>query len=185
MRSKLRSSTSVALRYGGATVASALTGLCSDLFFRLTGISRLSSIFLAGVLLSAFLFGSGPGYLASGLCFILYLWLVDPRYKFEFGSTEDFDTLMVFLAVSVLIGLLIGRKRRRGLGARTGRGHRRPARRHPRLRRRHGRGADPRRAGPKAGGDVARRGLRPAGARGPNLAAGPHGPGPRHRIARH
>lgn len=99
------------LRYLGAVAVVAAAGLCSDLLYRITHSSRLSSTFLGGVLLAAFLFGSGPGYLAAALSFVVYLWMVDPRYTFAFGSAEDFDTLMVFLAVSLLTGLLIGRMR--------------------------------------------------------------------------
>lgn len=111
MNFRLKWSGRRAWRYGGATLVVALSGVCSDIFFRLTGTHRLSSIFLAGVLVAAFLFGTGPGYLASALAFVTYMWIVDPRYTFAFGSAEDFDTLMVFLAVSMLIGMLIGRIR--------------------------------------------------------------------------
>lgn len=98
-------------RYGAAALVVAASSVMAELFFRLSGSSHLASIFLLGVLLCAFLLGSGPAYFASGLGFVVYLYLVDPRYKFEFGSAEDFDTLIVFLAVAVLIGLLTGRVR--------------------------------------------------------------------------
>jgi two-component system sensor histidine kinase KdpD len=83
----------------------------AELFYRITGSDRLSSIFLAGVLLSAFLLGSGPAYAAAALAFVVYLFQVDPRFQFSFGGAEDFNVLMMFLAVAALTGLLTGRMR--------------------------------------------------------------------------
>ncbi|WP_293482877.1 ATP-binding protein [Phenylobacterium sp.] len=99
------------LRYAAvAPIIAAATGI-AELFYRLTGSDRLSGIFLAGVLLAAFLLGSGPAYVAAGLAFVVYFYWVDPRFQFTFGSPEDFNVLMVFLAVSTLTGLLTGRVR--------------------------------------------------------------------------
>lgn len=99
------------LRYAAvAPIVLGATGV-AEVFYRITGSDRLSGIFLAGVLLAAFLLGSGPAYLAAGAAFVVYLFWVDPRFQFTFGSPEDFNVLMVFLAVSVLTGLLTGRVR--------------------------------------------------------------------------
>lgn len=100
-----------ALRYLAVLPIVALTTGVAEIFYRLTGSDRLSAIFLAGVLLSAFLLGSGPAYAAAGLAFVVYFYWVDPRFSFTFGSPEDFNILMVFLAVSTLTGLLTGRVR--------------------------------------------------------------------------
>ncbi|MCR5875080.1 ATP-binding protein [Phenylobacterium sp. J426] len=94
------------------------TGL-AELFYRITGSDRLSAIFLAGVLLSAFLLGSGPAYVSAALAFLVYLFLVNPRFQFSFGGAEDFNVMMMFLAVSVLIGLLTGRMRDEAARARA------------------------------------------------------------------
>ncbi len=100
-----------ALRYlAVAPIVGGVT-LVAEVFFRLTGSDRLSSIFLAGVLISAFLLGSGPAYVAAGLAFLIYLFQVNPRFQFSFGSPDDFNVLMLFLVVSGLIGLLTGRAR--------------------------------------------------------------------------
>lgn len=99
------------LRYGAILPILILTTGVAELFYRLTGTDRLSSIFIGGVLLAAFLLGSGPAYLAAVLSFGIYMFLVDPRFQFTFGSADDFNVLMVFLAVSSLAGLLTGRVR--------------------------------------------------------------------------
>jgi two-component system sensor histidine kinase KdpD len=100
-----------ALRYGAVIPIVGLATGIAELFYRFTGSDRLSSIFIGGVLLAAFLLGSGPAYFASGLAFLVYMFLVDPRFQFTFGSADDFNVLMVFLAVSALTGLLTGRVR--------------------------------------------------------------------------
>ena len=100
-----------ALRYAAVLPIVALVTAIAEVTYRLTGSDRLSSIFIAGVLLAAFLLGSGPAYLAAGLAFGVYFFLVDPRFQFTFGSPDDFNVLMMFLAVSALVGLLTGRVR--------------------------------------------------------------------------
>lgn len=109
--SRLRVMLRQALRYLAVVPIVALATAVAEVFYRITGSDRLSSIFLAGVLLAAFLLGSGPAYLAAGLAFVVYFFWVDPRFAFTFGSPEDFNILMVFLAVAVLTGLLTGRVR--------------------------------------------------------------------------
>jgi Osmosensitive K+ channel histidine kinase len=99
------------LRYAAVLPIVALTSGVAEVFYRLTGSARLSSIFLAGVLLAAFLLGSGPAYLAAALAFLVYMFQVDPRFQLSFGGAEDFNVLMLFLAVAGLTGLLIGRMR--------------------------------------------------------------------------
>lgn len=107
----MKSIAKTALRYVIAALFVVTSTILAEVFYRLTGSSRLSMIFLAGVLLSAFVLGSGPAYFASGLAFLVYMFLVDPRYQFAFGSADDFNALFVFLAVAVLTGNLTGRVR--------------------------------------------------------------------------
>lgn len=109
--SRLRGMLRQALRYGAVVPVIAGSTLVAELFYRITGSDRLSSIFIAGVLLAAFLLGSGPAYVAAILAFTVYLFLVDPRFQFTFGSADDFNVLMMFLVVSGLTGLLTGRVR--------------------------------------------------------------------------
>lgn len=100
-----------ALRYAAVVPVVGAATAVAELFYQITGSDRLSSIFLAGVLLAAFLLGSGPAYVAAALAFVVYLFLVNPRFEFTFGGAEDFNVLMVFLAVAGLTGLVTGRMR--------------------------------------------------------------------------
>ncbi len=109
--SRLRRALRLALRYAAVFPIVGLTTGVAELVYRLTGSDRLSSIFIAGVLLAAFLLGSGPAYLAAAAAFLVYFFLVDPRFQFTFGSADDFNVLMMFLAVAGLTGLLTGRVR--------------------------------------------------------------------------
>jgi len=99
------------LRYVAAALIVAASTAAAEVFFRMTGSSRITSIFLASVLVSAFLLGSGPGFLAAGLSFVIYLYLVDPPYQLSFGSPDDFNSLILYLAAAVLTCLLAGRVR--------------------------------------------------------------------------
>jgi two-component system sensor histidine kinase KdpD len=110
-RPNLHRSLRFAARYLLAVLVVALCSVAADIFFRITGSDRLTAIFLAGVLLTAFVAGSGPAYFASAMAFASYMFLVDPRYQWSFGSPEDFNTLAVFLVVALLVGTLTGRAR--------------------------------------------------------------------------
>lgn len=99
------------LRYAGAVAIVAAASLLADTFSRLTGTSRLTSIFLSSVLLAAFYLGVGPGYLAAATALVAHLYLVDPPYKFSLGSIDEMNALLLFTAASVLTCLLAGRVR--------------------------------------------------------------------------
>jgi two-component system sensor histidine kinase KdpD len=104
---------------GSLGIVVASTALAEALY-RATGSTRLSMIFLAGVLVSAVLFGSGPAYVAAGAAFAVYnFYLVDPRFTFSMGSPEDVLTLAVFLIVAMLTGNLAGRIRDEAARAKT------------------------------------------------------------------
>src|SRR4051812_36188771 len=81
------------LRYVGALAIVAAASIVADVFSRLTGTSRLTSIFLSSVLLAAFYLGIGPGYLAAAAALVAHLYLVDPPYKFSLGSIEEMNAL--------------------------------------------------------------------------------------------
>ncbi|MBU2362984.1 MAG: DUF4118 domain-containing protein, partial [Alphaproteobacteria bacterium] len=99
------------VRYAAAAGLVALSTVAAELLFRLTESPRLSMAFLGGVLVAAYLLGSGPAYFAAGLAFLVYnFYLVEPRFTFSFES-EDALTLAVFLAVAMLTGNLTGRVR--------------------------------------------------------------------------
>jgi len=89
----------------------AATGL-SELLFRLFDTTRLSMVFLAGVLMTAVTQGAYPAYFAALLAFAIYnVYLVEPRFTFTFDSPEDVLVLLTFLAVAMLTGGLTGRLR--------------------------------------------------------------------------
>lgn len=98
-------------RYAAAAGMVALSTGLAEVLYRLTASSRLSMAFLGGVLVAAYLLGSGPAYFAAALAFLVYnFYLVEPRFTFSFES-EDLLTLAVFLAVAMLTGNLTGRVR--------------------------------------------------------------------------
>jgi len=109
----------VLLRYAAAALIVAASTAAAEVFFRMTGSSRITSIFLASVLVSAFLLGSGPGFLAAGLSFVVYLYLVEPPYQLSFGSPEEFNSLILYLAAAVLTCLLAGRVRDEAVAAKA------------------------------------------------------------------
>lgn len=98
--------------YGVALVfILAATGV-SELLYRVFDTTRLSMVFLAGVLATAVTQGAYPGYFAALVAFAIYnVYLVEPRFTFRFASPEDVLVLLVFLAVAMLTGGLAGRLR--------------------------------------------------------------------------
>lgn len=111
MTSRPRPHVGVLLRYLGALAIVAGASVTADVFSRLTGTSRLTSIFLSSVLLAAFYLGVGPGYVAAAGALVAHLYLVDPPYKFSLGSIEEMNALLLFTIASTLICLLAGRVR--------------------------------------------------------------------------
>ena len=108
------------VRYGAALVIVLAAASLAQLLFELTNDTRLSMVFLSGVLIAAVLFGSGPGYLAALVAFLIYNYdLVDPRFTLSLGTTEDFVTLIGFLAVATLTGNLTTRIRSEAARARA------------------------------------------------------------------
>lgn len=99
-------------RYGAALALVAASTAAAEALYRLTATTRLSMVFLAGVLLAAFLLGSGPAYFAAAVAFLVYnFYLVEPRFTIELTTPEELLTLLVFLAVAMLTGNLTGRVR--------------------------------------------------------------------------
>jgi K+-sensing histidine kinase KdpD len=99
-------------RYPAAFGVVVTATLTAELLYRTLETTRLSMIFLAGVVISAVWLGSGPAFFAAALAFIIYnFYLVDPRFTVQFASAEDFIVLAVFLVVAMLTGGLAGRVR--------------------------------------------------------------------------
>ena len=98
--------------YGVALVYTLIATGAAELLYRLFDTTRLSTVFLAGVLLTAVTQGAYPGYFAALLAFAIYnVYLVEPRFTFQFASPEDVLVLLTFLAVAMLTGGLTGRLR--------------------------------------------------------------------------
>lgn len=92
-------------------VVVASTGI-AEMLYRTLETTRLSMIFLAGVLVAAVWLGSGPAYFAAGLAFLIYnFYLCEPRFTLVFAGPEDVIVLTVFLIVAMLTGGLAGRVR--------------------------------------------------------------------------
>jgi K+-sensing histidine kinase KdpD len=99
-------------RYLGAIAVVLASTAISEALYRVLGTTRVSMIFLAGVLIAAVRWGSGPAYLSAIAAFVVYnFYLVEPRFTLQFASAEDVLVLIVFFAVAVLTGNLAGRVR--------------------------------------------------------------------------
>ena len=112
MRSPQLTDVKGAWRYLAALGVVMAATLVAELLYRVLETTRLSMIFLAGVLVAAVWLGSGPAYLAAAAAFLIYnFYLVDPRFTLPFGSPEEAIVLVVFLIVAMLTGSLAGRVR--------------------------------------------------------------------------
>jgi two-component system sensor histidine kinase KdpD len=99
-------------RYAMALCVVAGSTLLAQALFMLTGSNRLGGAFLVGVLFTSYLLGSGPGYMAAAVSFVIYnLYagngrLIAPSYR-----PEDILVLLTFPTVALLMGNLTGRVR--------------------------------------------------------------------------
>jgi len=73
---------------------------------------NLSMLFLTAVLFSGMLFGTRAAVIASFLSFATYnFFFIEPIYTFTVAQPQELFALLIFLAVSVLVGSLAGRVR--------------------------------------------------------------------------
>lgn len=99
-------------RYAAAFGTVVVSALVAELLYRSLDTTRLSMVFLAGVVVAAVWLGSGPAYFAALTAYGVYnFYLVDPRFTIQFVTAEDFIVLTVFLIVAMLTGGLAGRVR--------------------------------------------------------------------------
>ena len=109
-RAWLRRSRSAVWRYTLAALYVAAASGVAELLTRAFGITRLSMIFLAAVLLAAVTLGTGPAFIAAAVAFSTYnFYLVEPRFTLGLSSGEDVIVLLTFLVVALLTGGLAGR----------------------------------------------------------------------------
>nr|MEA2798364.1 two-component system, OmpR family, sensor histidine kinase KdpD [Phenylobacterium sp.] len=99
-------------RYG---VALAIVALCTggaELLYKLTDSNRVAGVFLVGVLVTSYLVGSGPGYLAAISSFLIYnLYVTTNQFSLASYRAEDVLVLLTFPTVAMLMGNLTGRVR--------------------------------------------------------------------------
>jgi len=99
-------------RYAAAFGIIGAATLVSEALYRVFDTTRLSMVFLAGILVTAVTLGANPAYFAAAIAFFIYnFYLVEPRFTFQLVSAEDVIVLIVFLGVAMLTGGLAGRIR--------------------------------------------------------------------------
>ncbi|HEY2356204.1 MAG TPA: ATP-binding protein, partial [Phenylobacterium sp.] len=98
-------------RYAVALGIVALSWGAAELLHALTGSPRIGGAFLVGVLVTSYLVGSGPGYLAALSSFLIYNLYVSATFNPAHYRAEDILVLVTFPVVAVLMGNLTGRVR--------------------------------------------------------------------------
>lgn len=99
-------------RYGVALLVVALSTGAAQLLYELTGSNRIGGAFLIGVLVTSYLVGSGPGYAAAIVSFLIYnLYVASPQFSLASYTAEDVLVLLTFPTVAFLMGNLTGRLR--------------------------------------------------------------------------
>jgi two-component system sensor histidine kinase KdpD len=107
-------------RYAVSVAIVAASCLIADILATRLGITRISVVFLAAVVLVASWHGAYIGVFAALLAFAGYnFFLTEPRFTFQFAGAEDVLTLTVFLAVALATGVLAGRVRDEGRRSRA------------------------------------------------------------------
>ena len=102
----MKSSRALALRYAAAVVSSALALLLTMALPGEEVQRRLSALFFAAVMLSAFYGGLGPGLLATVLGTLSIAYFLTPPYYTLALRIEDLVRLAVFFVVALVISYL-------------------------------------------------------------------------------
>ena len=99
-------------RYAVAAGVVLASWTAAEALYKLTGSNRIGGAFLVGVLVTSYLVGSGPGYLAAITSFVIYNFYVgNGHFGFALYSAEDYLVLSSFPVVAMLMGNLTGRVR--------------------------------------------------------------------------
>src|SRR5579859_2158346 len=100
-------------RYGFAVAQLALSTLGAELLVKLTGSgNRVGGAFLVGVLVTSYVAGQGPGYLAAFSSFLIYnFYIQSMNFSLTSYKAEDLLVLVTFPTVAMLMGNLTGRVR--------------------------------------------------------------------------
>ncbi len=99
-------------RYGVALLAVMVSSGISQMIYLMTGSERISGPLFAGVLVTSYLVGAGPGYLAAILSYGVYnYYLSEFQFHLASYSPEDVMLVVIFPVVAALTGSLTGRLR--------------------------------------------------------------------------
>ncbi len=112
-----------ALTAGGALQSVGLTALATITAYPLDafiGVSNLTLVFVAAVLISALTRGLWPGLLTGVLSALAYNWFyTDPRFTFTVADPENVLAILAFSGAAILVSLLAARAREQTHVART------------------------------------------------------------------
>ena len=90
----------------------ALSTVAAALLDRITGSNRVAGAYLVGVLVTSYLVGSGPGYLAAFSSFLIYnFYVANTNFSLASYKPEDVLVLLTFPTIAFLMGNLTGRVR--------------------------------------------------------------------------
>ncbi len=99
-------------RHIGALICIALTKLLLIPFEPFLALQLITLLFLLPVIVSTVLWGLTPGILSSIVAFLVFNYFYIPPYNtLQVHKTQDVITLIIFLIVSLVMSLLIGRAR--------------------------------------------------------------------------
>jgi two-component system sensor histidine kinase KdpD len=99
-------------RYGVAVLIVAMATGGAALLDQLTHSNRVAGVYLVGVLVTSYLVGSGPGYLAAFVSFLIYnFYVANTKFALASYTPEDVLVLLTFPTVALLMGNLTGRVR--------------------------------------------------------------------------
>ncbi|THD61522.1 ATP-binding protein [Phenylobacterium sp.] len=99
-------------RYAVAVGMVALATATATLLDWLTNSNRVAGVYLVGVLVTSYLVGSGPGYVAAASSFLIYnFYVANTHFSLASYRPEDVLVLLTFPTVALLMGNLTGRVR--------------------------------------------------------------------------
>jgi two-component system sensor histidine kinase KdpD len=99
-------------RYAVAVMLVAVSTVGAAVLDRVTGSNRVAGAYLVGVLVTSYLVGSGPGYLAAFGSFLIYnFYIANTSFSLGVYRPEDVLVLLTFPTVALLMGNLTGRVR--------------------------------------------------------------------------
>ena len=100
--------------YAAALGAVTLVSLLIGLVLGRINLANASMLYLFAVLAVAVAYGRGPAVFASVAAFLIFDWFfVEPIHQFTIAATEEWVSLLLFLAVAIVAGQLAAGQRQR------------------------------------------------------------------------